>query len=220
MKLDECKQFVFLGFFTSFFIQLCNYLYNGLILFSGWFSACRCEADFGSFLSFSAPDPTSLPSVLLPSLLAPDKFRMGVSANGVCTLWGLIFSLHPLLFSWMLGVWVLFLSGGHYDLFIWLFCLIIPFFLLALPFWFGSFLPWVVVMAVKGGQGLMSWVVHSMYHPWLIKLKTLFLPSLNACLSVWCEPKRKQILKKEKEKKKRNKNHQQPKANPLTNPIV
>lgn len=80
--------------------------------------------------SFSAPDPTSLPSLFfcLP-LLAPDKFRMGVSScDGVCTLWGLIFSLRPLLFSWMLGVWVLFLSGGHYDLFIWLFCLIIPFF--------------------------------------------------------------------------------------------
>ena len=60
------------------------------------------------------PGPTSLPSVLLPSLLAPDKFRMGVSAYGVCTLWGLIFSLRPLLLSWMLGVWVLFLSGGHY----------------------------------------------------------------------------------------------------------
>ena len=70
--------------------------------------------DFGSFLSLSAPGPTSLPSVLLPSLLAPDKFRMGVSACGVCMLWGLIFSLHPLLLSWMLGVWVLFLSGGHY----------------------------------------------------------------------------------------------------------
>ena len=153
-------------------------------------------------LFFSSPHlcPICLPFILLPSLLAPDNFCMGVSVYGVCMLWGPIvsFSLCSFHGCWVygycffpLGIIITLAIRPHHS-----------FLLLMLLFLFGSFLYLVVVVAEKGGQGLVTWVVHGMYHPWLIETKTLLLPSLSACLSVWCEPKINKHKIKEKEKKK------------------
>lgn len=141
------------------------FVFTSILLFS-LFSACKCEVDFDSCLCFFSPLPTHLPLFLLPYFSALDNFRMGVSA------YGCVHASRPRLYSLPsapfmdVGCVGALSSPWALLLLCWFSCLIIPFFLLELPFQFGPHLLLVVVVAVQGGQGLVSqgspWHVSSM----------------------------------------------------------
>lgn len=180
-----------------------------------------CEVNFDPFFLFSS-SPSISYHFLLP-LLAQDNLRMGVSIYDVCTFWGPIFFLYPLFLSWMLGVWVLFLSVGiHILIFILMphhsFFVRDTFFF----FGFGLFLLLVVVMAIKGRWELVVWDSPQHVSSWHIKIESPSPFSLNACLSEWCEsppPKENSTKQKRKMKRKEKSKTQRPTPNKLYHPI-
>lgn len=154
------------------------------ILCSGFFSACTCEVDFDSSLWFSSPLPTSLPFFFhlfswLLMVFAWVCQRMVCARFEAPSFLSASCSFHG---CWVCGCYF-FPVGIIIIIFILVSMPHIPFFLLELPSWFGSFLLLVVVMAAKGGQGFVSWG-----RPWHVSPMTHRnrnpSPSLPECMFV------------------------------------